>query len=55
MRYQLPLLDLNGNLPVKSVYSCPWSTNTAYTRWVFVPKPAGVTVTSSISDVIGVF
>jgi hypothetical protein len=55
MMYQLPLLDLTGNFPVNFVYSCPWSTKTAYIRWVFVPKVAGVAVTSSISDVIRVF
>jgi hypothetical protein len=26
MTYQLPLLDLTGNFPVQSVYSCPWSS-----------------------------
>jgi hypothetical protein len=38
MTYELPLLDLTGNFPVKSVQSCPWSTRKAYKRWDFVPN-----------------
>jgi hypothetical protein len=53
--YQLPLLDLTRTFPAKSVYSCPWSTKPASTRWVFVPEFVVVAVISSMSDVIGVF